>query len=188
MTASGLRVIAGSARGRRIATPPGSTTRPMTDRVRESVFSALDARGAIVDAAVLDLYCGSGVLAIEALSRGAARAVLVDRDLDATEVAAANLESLGLTVARVERRDVAAFVRAAPHRERFDLVFVDPPYALGDDVVEPLIQSIVEEWVEPDATLVVHRRAHAPAPPPGWMVGWERTYGDTLVALIEAEG
>ena len=87
-----LRVIAGSARGRRLVPLEGDRIRPTKDMVREAMFSALDARNAIVDATVLDLYAGSGALGIEALSRGAARAVFVERDREAARAIAANLK------------------------------------------------------------------------------------------------
>lgn len=124
-----MRVIAGELKGRRLVAPRGWRVRPTSDRVREAIFSAL---GEVVGALVLDLYCGTGALAVEALSRGAARAVLVDRD---TRPALGNVERLGLG-GRVElvRSDVARWLveRAAdPGAERFDLVFVDAPYRLA---------------------------------------------------------
>src|SRR5919197_5160306 len=91
----GVRVIAGTARGRRLSVPPGNEVRPTKDRVSESVFSALDARDVIADALVLDLYAGTGALAIEALSRGAARAVLVERSRSAAATARLNLDVAG---------------------------------------------------------------------------------------------
>jgi 16S rRNA (guanine(966)-N(2))-methyltransferase RsmD len=131
-----VRVIAGELKGRRLVAPRGWEVRPTSDRVREAVFSAL---GDVEDARVLDLYCGTGALAIEALSRGAASAVLVDRD---TRPALGNVERLGLG-ARVElvRAEVGRWLAsraadaAAP---RFDLVFVDAPYRLADRVGQEL--------------------------------------------------
>src|SRR5215475_16071570 len=95
MKSRGVRVIAGSARGRRLVVPDGDHVRPTKDMVREALFSALDARGAIVDAYVLDLYAGSGALGIEALSRGAERATLDERNRRAIEAINANLDALG---------------------------------------------------------------------------------------------
>jgi 16S rRNA (guanine966-N2)-methyltransferase len=156
--------------------------------VRESVFAALEARGAVAGARVIDLYAGSGVLAIEALSRGADRAVLVERDRSAAELCRSNLEALGFADrARVVTGDVAAFLGGScPPDDRADLVFFDPPYALPDAVVEELLRRAARAWLAPDATVVAHRRRHAPAPPPGWRVAWERSFGDTLIALVEA--
>ena len=133
----GLRVIAGSMRGRRLIVPAGDRVRPTKDIVREAVFSALDARGAIVDAVVLDLYSGTGALAIEALSRGATRAVLVERDRAALDAIGHNLDLLELgDRTRVVRADVVSFLHGPPPREApFDLVFADPPYDTTDDEV-----------------------------------------------------
>src|SRR3954469_11678765 len=131
----GIRVIAGSARGRRLATSQGDDVRPTKGRVREAVFSALDARGALVDASVLDLYAGTGALAIEALSRGAQSAVLVERDRNVAATARLNLETTGFARAgRVEVRDVVAFTKRPPPEAPFDIVFCDPPYDLDSDL------------------------------------------------------
>jgi 16S rRNA (guanine966-N2)-methyltransferase len=132
-----VRVIAGELGGRRLVAPRGWKVRPTSDRVREAVFSALGER--VVGARVLDLYCGTGALAVEALSRGAASAVLVDRD---TRPALGNIERLGLGErAEPVRSDVERWVAsrlAAAEAPRFDLVFVDAPYRLADRVGERL--------------------------------------------------
>lgn len=131
-----MRVIAGDLKGRRLVAPRGWTVRPTSDRVREAIFSAL---GDVAGARVLDLFCGTGALAIEALSRGAAHAVLVDRD---TRPALGNVERLGLRDrADLVRDDVARWLAGAPCRPeepRFDLVFVDAPYRLAGRVREYL--------------------------------------------------
>jgi 16S rRNA (guanine966-N2)-methyltransferase len=136
-----MRVIAGELKGRQLMAPKGWKVRPTSERVREAIFSTLAAR--IEGATVLDLYCGTGALAIEALSRGAARATLVDRD---TRPALGNVERLGLAD-RVElvRADAGAWLAAQaghpaaaaapvdrPNERRYDLVFVDAPYKLAD--------------------------------------------------------
>jgi 16S rRNA (guanine966-N2)-methyltransferase len=131
-----MRVIAGELKGQRLVAPRGWKVRPTSDRVREAIFSAL---GDVGGACVLDLYCGTGALAIEALSRGAASAVLVDRD---TKPALGNVERLGLGE-RVElvRGDVERWLgtRAGERgAARFDLVFVDAPYRLADRVGQAL--------------------------------------------------
>jgi 16S rRNA (guanine966-N2)-methyltransferase len=131
-----MRVIAGDLKGRRLAAPRGWQVRPTPDRVREAVFSAL---GEIGGARVLDLYCGTGALAIEALSRGATAATLVDRD---TRAALGNVERLGLRDrAELVRADVGRWLAgrpADPDAPRFDLVFVDAPYRLADRVAREL--------------------------------------------------
>jgi len=125
-----LRVIAGKARGTRLSSVEGIATRPVLDRVKESVFSMLAARGAVESAGVLDLYAGSGSLGIEALSRGAARCVFVDSSADSARVIRANLEKAGLGSAAevVEGSCPAAVRRLAEAGRRFDLVFADPPF------------------------------------------------------------
>jgi len=131
-----MRVIAGELKGRRLVAPRGWKVRPTSDRVREAVFSAL---GEVGDARVLDLYCGTGALAIEALSRGAGSALLVDRD---TRPALGNVERLGLGErAELERGNVERWLAARagdPDAARFDLVFVDAPYRLADRVGQAL--------------------------------------------------
>src|SRR3954468_20463548 len=132
-----MRVIAGDLKGRPLVAPRGWKVRPTSDRVREAIFSALGE--AVSGARVLDLYCGTGALAIEALSRGAADAVLVDRD---TRPALGNVESLGLRErAELVRSDVGRWLSAQgaeAARPRFDLVFVDAPYRLADPVGQQL--------------------------------------------------
>lgn len=128
-----MRVIAGELGGQRLVAPRGWKVRPTSDRAREAIFSVLGER--VAGATVLDLYCGTGALAIEALSRGAARATLVDRD---TRVALANVERLGLSE-RVElvRADVSRWLAGPPEgdeRPRYDIVFIDAPYRLADRV------------------------------------------------------
>jgi 16S rRNA (guanine966-N2)-methyltransferase len=129
-------VIAGDLGGQRLVAPRGWKVRPTSDRVREAVFSAL---GDVSGARVLDLYCGTGALAIEALSRGAADATLVDRD---TRAALGNVERLGLRdCAELVRTDVVRWLEAQPagaEAPRFDLVFVDAPYRLADRVAREL--------------------------------------------------
>ena len=183
MARRGLRVVAGEAGGRRLVAPPDA--RPTTDRVREAVFSAL---GDVVQGAtVLDLYAGSGAMAIEALSRGAERAVLVDRDRAARAAIAENLETTGYTDrARVEEGTVMRFLEGPhPGWAQVDLVFCDPPYELPDAEVAAVLDALREPWcLTDDAVVVVERPAPAWAPPAGWSTTWQRKYGDTLVTIV----
>jgi 16S rRNA (guanine966-N2)-methyltransferase len=138
-----MRVIAGDLKGQRLVAPKGWKVRPTSDRVREAIFSILGER--VAGARVIDLYCGTGALAIEALSRGAELAVLVDQD---TRPALGNVQHLGLAE-RVElvRADVGRWlgqVSSAPAAGRFDLVFVDAPYRLADRVVQDLNTHLPE--------------------------------------------
>lgn len=183
-------MIAGSARGRRLRVPPGDAVRPTADRVKEAVFSALDARGLIEGASVLDLWAGTGALAIEALSRGAERALLVERDPAVATLAAENLAVCGFEgAARVECHDVAVGLAASPPREApFDLVLADPPYDLGADPLEDALGALLGPgWLAADATVVLERRSRGgPFRPQRWRVSWERQFGDTLVSFLEA--
>jgi len=122
------RIIAGRAGGRTLRTPPGAGTRPTSDRVREALFSALDARGVVAGAAVLDLYAGSGALGLEAASRGARSVDLVESDRRAASVISANAEGLGLPDVRLRVRAMTVTHHLAGSDTAYDLVFVDPPF------------------------------------------------------------
>lgn len=194
---TGVRVIAGEAKGRRLATPEGGGTRPITDRVKESLFGML--MPWLHDATVLDLYAGSGAMAIEALSRGAGRAVLVERDPAAAAIIEENLRTVGFeAVTEVRKADVHAFLGAGPApaepsepsgRASYDLVFLDPPYAMPTAEVEADLEALASGWVETDALVVVrrHRDAGEPSPPAGFEFTRARTYGDTLVLVASVD-
>jgi 16S rRNA (guanine966-N2)-methyltransferase len=160
--------------------------RPTTGRVREAVFSALND---VAGAAVLDLFAGSGAFACEALSRGAARALVVDADAGAVEACRRNLEATDLADrGRVERGLVAAVLdRAPPSEAPFDLVSLDPPYETSADDVVGVVRALGESgWLRSGARVVVERasRSGAVAVPEGWEVTLERRYGDTLVTIL----
>jgi 16S rRNA (guanine966-N2)-methyltransferase len=176
-----VRVVAGRFGGRRLQAPPGRGTRPTSDRVREALFSML---GPLDGARVLDLFAGSGALGIEALSRGAARALLVERDPGAVGVIRANLEALGLASpeATVHAGPARAALRTASARgDTYDLVFLDPPYRsapeLGRELsaaLEPLLSGGGRVVSESD------RRAPLRLTLP---LTTERRYGDTLIRI-----
>ena len=169
-----MRIIAGAHKGRRIAAPKGA--RPTSDRVREALFSILGAR--VTGAAVLDLFAGSGALGIEALSRGAAAATMVDSDAGAVRVIRDNLEG-----ADAVRRDAAAFLRAAREDGRqYDLVFLDPPYRLGPRVGREL-SELIAAVLAPDGLAVSESDRRAPLDMPDLEITDERRYGDTLIRL-----
>ena len=182
------RIIAGEAGGRRLAVPPGEGVRPTSDRVKESVFAALGP-GRLVGARVLDLYAGSGALGLEAVSRGAAGALLVERDPAAARAIRANIETLGFGDRAVLRVGAVAAVLAGPAAEEpFGLALLDPPYDLPPAEIEAVLSRLVEgAWIASDATVVVER-ATGSSPlhwPPGWGSTWERCYGDTLVLFAQ---
>jgi 16S rRNA (guanine966-N2)-methyltransferase len=177
-----VRVVAGSARGRRISAPPGTETRPTTDRVREAVFNALGSLGAVDGAVVLDLFAGSGALGIEALSRGATSAHFVESDRRAAAVIEENLATLGLDDRGVVLRravDVALDDVPAP----VDLVLADPPYAF--DAWAQLLADLAPRLA--DDGLVVVESDRSVALPPGWEKVRERTYGGTVVLFARLE-
>jgi len=177
------RIIAGTAGGIRLDVP-GSGTRPTSERVREALFGALDSADAIDGARVLDLYAGSGALGLEALSRGAAQADLVDKAGGAASVAARNAERVSRatgTPARTHRSAVATYLSV--RRGPFDLVFLDPPYDIADaDLAEDL--RLLRPSLSPDALVIVERGRRAAEPE--WAdadleVYRSRTYGDTTL-------
>jgi len=177
-----VRIIAGERRGASIAAPKGRATRPTGDRVREAAYNLI---GPVDDAAVLDLFAGSGAMGLEALSRGAASCVFVERDRRATRVIQSNLEKLGLTGAVVANRNVDTVLRDESARgRRYDLVLADPPY---EDwrTHEPTLAELLPAVLAEDALVVVERPVGVASPRvEGLRVAWERTFGDTLVFFL----
>jgi 16S rRNA (guanine966-N2)-methyltransferase len=185
-----LRVIAGSAGGRRLFAPRGDTIRPTTGRVKEAVFSALTAREHLLGAHVLDLYAGTGALAIESISRNAARAVLVEREPGAIDALRRNLSVTGTAAAAsIVTTDVAAFLGAPPPADApFDLVFCDPPYDLSGEALDALLAPLARrDWTNEDALVVLERPAGSDEPRiKGLRIDWERRFGDTLMFFLSA--
>jgi 16S rRNA (guanine966-N2)-methyltransferase len=174
-----MRVIAGTYGGRRIAAPPGSRTRPTSDRVREALFSILGAR--VDGARVLDLFAGSGALGIEALSRGAESAVFVDDAPAAVRAIRANLDALGAG-AEIRRADALRFLGAAPRSgAQYDLVFLDPPYRLADTLADRLSEAL-PAVLAPGAVAVAESDRRAPLALDLPQLD-ERRYGDTLIRI-----
>jgi 16S rRNA (guanine966-N2)-methyltransferase len=177
-----MRIIAGAAKGRRLEAPT-SGTRPLTGRVKEALFSILGER--VPGASVLDLYAGSGSFGLEALSRGAASVVFVERDGEAVEVLERNAAAVGLG-GEVRVSDVATFLAGAG--PGFDLVLVDPPYAMEDAEVDTVLKLVGERLSE-GGTVAVHRRVGGPAPEADNLrLTDRRRYGDTELWLYEKEG
>jgi len=175
------RVVAGSYGGRRLAVPP-SQTRPTSEKVREALGSALNALDAITGVSVLDLYAGSGAVAIELLSRGAERAVLVEQNKQAAGIARKNLASVDGS-GEVVTSSVISFV-GAPASQQFDVVFIDPPYDLPTADVQAVLASLAtNNWLAPDAVVVVERRHRDGAIewPPGIRSYRNKRYGDTTL-------
>ena len=168
-----MRIIAGTARGRRLVAPRGLATRPTSDRVREAVFDMLTSLGGLEDAEVADLYAGSGAMGLEALSRGAASATFVERDRAAAAVIERNLASTGLGPGRVVCTDVMAFLRSGGGP--YDLVFCDPPYDF--DAWGELLAGV-------RGRLVVAESDRSVAADSGRPVIRSRRYGGTVVEVL----
>jgi 16S rRNA (guanine(966)-N(2))-methyltransferase RsmD len=181
-----VRVIAGELGGQRLVAPRGWKVRPTSDRVREAIFSALGER--VAGASVLDLYSGTGALAIEALSRGAERAVLVDRD---TRPALGNIERLGLGGrAELVRSDVGRWLAAVPEGPaagRFDLVFVDAPYRLADRVAQDL-NTHLPRLLAAKGRAVVESGSGSPLRVDSLSRLRQRRYGAADVSIYEGAG
>ena len=176
-----MRIIAGEHKGTRIFAPPGRETRPTSDRVRENVFNIVAPW--VEEARVLDLYAGSGAMGLEALSRGATAAVFVESDPGAVRAIERNLDKLqvrGATVLRVEA--TTALAREATAGRKYDLVLLDPPYAMTD--FAPLGRYLPTVLAD-DGLLVVETAARVEPDVPGLSVRTTRKYGSTRVTVFE---
>ncbi|WP_214468097.1 16S rRNA (guanine(966)-N(2))-methyltransferase RsmD [Microbacterium flavescens] len=178
------RIIAGRA-GSLTLEVPDAGTRPTSDRVRESLFGALESADALRGAAVLDLYAGSGALALEAISRGAASADLVEKSPRAATVVQRNVARVAKSVGRdaamnVHRSSAIAYLQTA--RGPFDLVFIDPPYDLAEHELTHALELLVP-LLSPHAVVVVERAKRSPEPtlPAGLIADRMKRYGDTAL-------
>jgi 16S rRNA (guanine966-N2)-methyltransferase len=177
------RIVGGTAGGRRLAVPPGQGTRPTTDQAREGLFNTLASLVDLDGARVADLYAGSGAVGLEALSRGAAHALLVERDQRAAGVARRNAAELGLPGAQVVVGPVERVVDTTPGQP-YDVVFLDPPYALADARLAEVLTSLVEKcWLDKGGVCVVERARRSPAPswPGGLVAVRSRGYGEAVL-------
>jgi 16S rRNA (guanine966-N2)-methyltransferase len=178
------RIVAGTAGGRRISVPAGRGTRPTSDRTREALFSALAALVDLDGARVLDLYAGSGAVGLEAVSRGAAHAYLVESDRAALAVLRRNVADLGLPGVAIGAGPVERYAAAAPPGAAYDVVFADPPYALSaGDLGRVLGDLTAHGWLAPGAVVVVERASRDPEWK--WPAGYEpvraRRYGEATL-------
>lgn len=178
-----MRVIAGSARGLALQAPRTRATRPITDRVKESLFGILGER--VPGARVLDLYAGSGAIGIEALSRGAASCVFVERGREALAVLRRNLERTGLGDRAVVRGEAVERYLAGPELPRFELVMLDPPFA-EHAILAPL--EAVRPLLAPGALVVVRTFWRTDVPLPAAMVlVRQRRFGETMLTFLAPE-
>jgi 16S rRNA (guanine966-N2)-methyltransferase len=184
-----MRITGGDLRSRALRAPRGQATRPTTDRVREALFGILTAAGAVEGAQVLDLYAGTGALALEALSRGAAGAVLVESGRDALAALRTNVETLGLEDrAQVVAGDVAQTVRRMAGAGPFDMVFADPPWALVDAGQPAAVLSDLARrgLITSDCRVVLEHSARtAPFDIDGLVRIDTRRYGDTALTFYK---
>jgi 16S rRNA (guanine966-N2)-methyltransferase len=178
------RIIGGSAGGRRLSTPKGVSTRPTSDRVREALFSAVEAWcGSLHGLRVLDLYAGSGAVGLEAWSRGADAVTLVEADRRTAALIGQNAQQLGFATAHVVAASVPT-VLARPPRAPYDLVFLDPPYSRDEESLAADLRALADQgWLVPGAMVVVERARRSPSPtwPPGFTDLRERRYGETVL-------
>lgn len=182
-----MRIIAGEKRSRLLIAPDGQETRPTADKVKEALFSILGSR--VYDAEVLDLYSGSGALALEALSRGARSAVMVDRDRKAGEAIRKNIRSLAYEEKAVflPVSDTEAIKRLKNEKRSFDLVFLDPPYRMD---TAPVCVLLREAGLLRDDCCIVseHLKEEKPDPGEGFEITDERHYGITGITLLKKLG
>jgi 16S rRNA (guanine966-N2)-methyltransferase len=178
------RIIAGAHGGRRLTAPPGAQTRPTSDRVREALFSALDAMTDLDGARFADLYAGSGAVGLEALSRGAAYALLVEAEARAARVIRDNIVALRVGAsARLVTGKVTQVLAGPPEGGPYDVVFADPPYAVTAAELTGVQEALVEHgWLAPDAVVVLERSSRTAVT---WVDGItaerSRRYGETTL-------
>jgi 16S rRNA (guanine966-N2)-methyltransferase len=187
------RIIAGQAGGRRLAVPPGKSTRPTSDRTREGLFSSLLAmHGSLAGATVLDLYAGSGAVGLEALSRGASDVLLVESDREAAQVIRRNIETVGMPGARLIQDRVDRVLKRGPgDAAPRQLVFADPPYSTSDGELTAALEMLAGGgWLAVRAVVVVERdtRSGPPAWPAGYSLDRSRRYGETTLWYGSASG
>jgi 16S rRNA (guanine966-N2)-methyltransferase len=184
-----MRITGGTLRSRALKAPKGASTRPTTDRVREALFGILASAGAIEGARVLDLYAGTGALALEALSRGAASAVLVESAREALEALRANVRTLGLDDhVRIVGSDVAQAMRRLGDAGPFDLVFADPPWAMVDagPPVTVLCDLARRGGIAAEGRVVLEHSARTPSPDIDGLARLDlRRYGDTALTFYK---
>jgi 16S rRNA (guanine(966)-N(2))-methyltransferase RsmD len=178
------RIVAGSLGGRRIDAPPGTATRPTSDRVREALFSTLDALTDLDGCHFLDLYAGSGAIGLEAASRGAESVLLIEADARAARTVRANIAALGLGArCRLVTARLPGALATPPPRP-YDVVFADPPYSTSDAQLEQVLQALVERgWLAAEGVVVIERSVRSDPPPTveGITPVQSRRYGETVL-------
>ena len=174
-----MRIIGGQAGGRRLYAPRGQSTRPTADRVKEAIFNVLAPY--IAGSSVLDAFAGSGALALEALSRGARQAVLLEKDAAACRMIAANIVASGLSGARLLRGNALQLIGQMKGQEKFDLVLLDPPYA--SDLAQPVVTALFKDCLLNPGAIIIWETdaAHQAQELPSCRLAKSSSYGDTVV-------
>ncbi len=183
-----MRIVAGKFGGRVLETPKNRDIRPTSDKVRGAVFNALQSRGVVHEARVIDCFCGTGALGMEALSQGASSCTFIDKNRSSLDLARDNAARLGL------KDEVSFLLKDAAHLkaisedvEKFTLAFLDPPY--GQDLVEDTLDVLnIRGWLAPGAVCVVEvEKGYSGAVPKFYTLLDERTYGDTKILFLRYE-
>ncbi|NLC77432.1 MAG: 16S rRNA (guanine(966)-N(2))-methyltransferase RsmD [Clostridia bacterium] len=181
-----MRIIAGKAKGLRLKAPKGYATRPTADRVKEAMFNVIQGRE--TGALVLDLFAGTGALGLEALSRGAGKAVFVETNPVTRQVLAANIAKAGMAAqATVVKMDALSFLRSY-EGGAFDLIFMDPPYDYDNEISVQVLDAIAEkQLLSPGGLIIWERSNRNPSfqPVSGFKLVKEKHYGDTVLLFIE---
>lgn len=179
------RIIAGAAGGRRINAPDGRTTRPTSDRTREALFSSVQSDlGTLDGIRVMDLYAGSGAIGLEALSRGASHALLVEADRKAAQVVRGNVSTLRLPGAHLIADRVERVLARGNNDAPYDLVVADPPYPVTEEEIAGVLADLVDhDWLAEDAIVVMERSKRSPEPtwPKGLGSDRSRKYGEAIL-------
>ncbi|NCC22080.1 MAG: 16S rRNA (guanine(966)-N(2))-methyltransferase RsmD [Alphaproteobacteria bacterium] len=181
-----MRITAGEFGGRVLHTPKDASVRPTSDKVRQAIFNVLASRGLPEQIVVADLFCGTGALGLEALSRGASHCLFVDKSRESLALCRKNVEALGLGADRVTlmQGDARKLPSLPESVRRADLVFLDPPYRKG--LVEPALEALMDAgWVEKKFWAVVEIASDEPVPAIAGEIDADKTYGDTRVLLVK---
>lgn len=178
-----MRIVGGQHRSRTLVTPKDSAVRPTSDKVRQAIFNILNSRGLVVDAVVIDAFCGTGALGLEALSQGAHFASFFDKSKESIKLCQQNIELLKVEAqSHVSLKDITKIGNRPDNIDLADLIFIDPPY--HQDLVNPAIEALVSDsWVKDNASLVIETAKNEKIYCPLINVELEKTYGDTKIML-----
>lgn len=182
-----MRIIGGSARGHPLKTPVGQDIRPTSDKVRLAIFNALFSRGGVIDAVVVDAFCGTGALGLEALSQGAASCHFFDTSRTSLALAKENARTLKMVdKSQFTIKDATRLGARAEDQPPSSLVFIDPPYR--KNLITPTLNGLkAGDWLTPDALIVVESEKELPPVTDFGTIDFDKTYGETRVYFIRAE-